>query len=170
MKNILIPIFLILSLTIMTSTSFAKEKKSWLDDFENALIKGKADIKNASEGLGYTPDEATVLEKAIKTAMKAGAPPCEAIKSAVKLDYKAYGVITNIYSAGGQVNLDQLCMCATENGISSEVVAQAAKDATSPLGTPVFKRDEITQAQCLGLGYTPEPLALVRTEKRKVSP
>jgi predicted amidohydrolase len=57
-----------------------------------------------------------------------------------------------------EVDLNQLCMCATESGVNKQVIAKAATDAASPLGKPIFPRDEIAQAQCLreiGLGYTP---------------
>jgi len=160
MKNILLLIFLVFNLLVLSSTGFAEEKPSgqeepsWDSVFAAALQKGKTPIQPA-EGLAYTPSEDTVLETAIQAAMEMKAPPCEAMKIAVDLKYNPYSVIKNIFGYGSQVNLNQLCMCATESGINKQIVASAAADAATPLGTPVFSRDEITQAQCIGLGYTP---------------
>lgn len=162
MKNILLSAFLIFSLAVLTSISFAEEKPSWDTIFAQALQKGKTPVQPA-EGLAYTPPEDTILEEAIEAAMKMEAPPCEAMKIAVDLKYSPYAVIKNIFGYGGKVNLNQLCMCATESGINKQIVASAAADASSPLGTPVFSRDEITQAQCIGLGYTPVAATLSRT-------
>ena len=154
MKNILLTLLIIFSLAILSSISFAKEN-SWETNFVQALQKGKSSANNQAGGLGYTPAEGTVLEQAIKEAMEAEAPPCEAMKIAVELKYSPYAVIKNIFGHGGEVNLNQLCMCATESGVNKQIVAKAATDAMSPLETPIFSRDEITQAQCIGLGYTP---------------
>ncbi len=149
---------LITGLVLMGSTGYAEENQSnlWETEFVTALQEGKAAASDSSEGLAYTPAQETVLEEAIKKAMEMKAPPCEAMKIAVDLKYSPYSTIRNIFGYGGQVDLNQLCGCATETGISKEIIAQAAAQAVTPLGTPVFSRDEITQAQCLtGLGYTP---------------
>ncbi|MCF6248812.1 MAG: hypothetical protein L3J69_15860 [Desulfobacula sp.] len=148
-----------ISLSFLTTIGFAEQKKEnqWEKDFVQALQKGKAKSMNKSGGLGYQGAESSVLEKAVKKAMEQKAPPCEAMKIAVNLQYQAYDVISNIFSQGAEVNLNQLCMCATESGINKQLVAKAAKDTVTPLGKPVFPRDEIAQAQCLndvGLGYT----------------
>jgi len=152
--TILSSIFVI---ALFTSYCFA-EDNLWENEFIQALQKGKTVVTRQSGGLGYTPSESTVLEKAIKRAMDMKAPPCEAMKIAIDLKYNPYSVIKNVFSSGGEVDLNQLCMCATESGINKQIVAKAASDATSSLGTPIFPRDEIAQAQCLreiGLGYTP---------------
>ncbi|MBU1344828.1 MAG: hypothetical protein KKE44_19260 [Proteobacteria bacterium] len=157
MKTILITTILIIGLMAFSYPGFAEENV-WEKDFVHALQKGKAKTTGQAEGLGYTPAEETVLENAIKQAMDLKAPPCEAMKIAVDLKYSPYSVIKNVFAHGGEVDLNQLCMCATESGINKQIVAKAAADATSSLGTPIFPRDEITQAQCLreiGLGYTP---------------
>ncbi len=150
---------LIFSLLFLTSIGFAKDKKenNWETDFIQALQKGKADRSQENGGLGYKAAESSVLEKAIKKALDQKAPPCETMKIAIDLQYQAYSVISSIFSQGAEVNLNQLCMCATESGINKQIVAKAAKETVTPLGTPVFPRDEIVQAQCLndvGLGYT----------------
>ena len=161
MKNVLLTILLIFSLAIFSSICFAQENL-WENNFVQALQKGRAAANNQGGGLGYTPAEESVLEKAIKEAMEMKAPPCEAMKIAVDLKYNPYAVIKNIFGYGGQVSLNQLCMCATESGINKQIIAKAAADAASPLGTPIFSRDEITQAQCIGLGYTPIATATPR--------
>lgn len=153
MKNIVVTLILILSLLAVSSIGFAEENL-WQQDFIQALQKAKAVSTDGGGGLGYTPSQEAALESAIKKAMEMKAPPCEAMKIAVDLKYDPYATIKNVFAYGGEVKLDQLCMCATESGISKQIIARAAADATSPLGTPVFPRDEIAQAQCIGLGYT----------------
>lgn len=149
-------IVLITGLALFSNSCLADEN-IWEKEFVQALQKGKAVMAEPTKGLGYTPAEETVLEGAIKKAMDLKAPPCEAMKIAVDLKYNPFSVLKNIFGYGGEVNLDQLCMCATESGVNKQIIAKAATDAMTPLGTPVFPRDEITQAQCLreiGLGYT----------------
>ena len=156
MKKILLTILLVFILAIFSSVSFAQDKNSWEKEFRTALQKGKTTITNKTEGLGYTPSEASVLEKAITKAMDANAPSCTLMKIAVDLKYNPYFVIKDIFSYGGSVGINQLCTCATESGINKQIVAKAATDAVSPIGTPVYRRDEISQAQCLreiGLGF-----------------
>ncbi len=148
-----------MGLLFLTTLGFAEQKKenNWEKDFVQALQKGKAKNLNKSGGLGYQAAENSVLEKAIKKALDQKAPPCETMKIAVDLQYQAYDVISNIFSQGAEVNLNQLCMCATESGINKQIVAKAANETVTPLGKPVYPRDEIVQAQCLndvGLGYT----------------
>ncbi|MCD4720947.1 MAG: hypothetical protein K8S13_13980 [Desulfobacula sp.] len=154
MKNIFL-IILSLSLVALSSISFA-EDNSWEKQFIQTLQAGRAINTNTGGGLAYTPTDDTVLERAIQKAMEMDAPPCEAVKIAVDLKYNPYSVIKNVFGYGGEVDLNQLCMCATESGINKQIIAKAAADAASPLGTPIYSRDEIAQAQCLtGLGYTP---------------
>ncbi len=150
MKNILITGILIIGLTFLAYPGFAEENP-WEQNFIQALQKGKVKITGQAEGLGYTPSEDVVLETAIEKAMGLKAPACEVMKIAVDLKYSPYSTIKNIFGFGSEVNLDQLCMCATESGVLKEIIAKAASDATSSLGTPIFSRDEIIQAQCLGL-------------------
>ena len=153
MRNILL-IILSLSLAAVSSISFAQDN-AWKAEFIEALEKAKAASANTSGGLGYTPSEDVALEEAIKKAMEMKAPPCEAMIEATRLEFNPYSIMKNIFGHGGEVDLNQLCMCATESGINKQIVAKAAADATSPIGTPIYSRDEITQAQCLtGLAYT----------------
>ena len=156
MKNLITASFIIIGLMIFSYPCVAEEN-GWEKEFVQALQKGKIVPSGQAQGLGYTPAEETVLEGAIKKAMESKAPPCEAMKIAVDLKYNPFSTLKNIFGYGGEVDLDQLCMCATESGINKQIIAKAATDAVTPLGTPVFPRDEITQAQCLreiGLGYT----------------
>ncbi len=163
MKRILLTTtLLIFSMALLSSMSFANEN-SWEKAYVNALQKGQKAVltnidNNKGGGLGYTPSQETILEGAIKNAIEMKAPSCQMMKIAINMDYNPYSVIKNIFSFGGAVDLNQLCMCATESGINKQIIAKAATEATSPLGTPVYSRDEIAQAQCLrniGLGYTP---------------
>ncbi|MFO7752056.1 MAG: hypothetical protein R6V41_02925 [Desulfobacteraceae bacterium] len=137
---------------------FSQSDEGWEQKFVNALQKGKEvpSEQGDSEGLGYTPSEEAVLEDAVAAALDENAPPCECMKIAVGMDYNPYNVLTTIYGAGKGVQLDEICMCATEEGIMKEVIAKAASDAVNPVGEKVFDRDEITQSQCLqvGLPYT----------------
>ncbi len=154
MRHRMITSLLIIGLLMFSYPCFAD---SWEKEFVQTLQKGKIIPAGQAQGLGYTPAEETVLEGAIKKAMELKAPPCEAMKIAVDLKYNPFSVLTNIFSYEGEVNLDQLCMCATESGVNKQIIAEAATKAITPLGTPVFERDEIIQAQCLkeiGLGYT----------------
>jgi hypothetical protein len=148
-------ILLSLSLLAVSSISFA-EDNLWEKELIQALQKGRAIGENTGGGLAYTPADETVLERAIQKAMEMNAPPCEAMKIAVDFKHNPYSVMKHIFGYGGEVDLNQLCMCATEGGVNKQIVAKAAADAASPLGTPIYSRDEIAQAQCLtGLGYTP---------------
>ncbi len=131
---------------------------AWEKEYIEKLQAGKENSRQLkTEGLAYTPAEETVLEEAIIQAMDEKASPCEAMKIAVDLDYNPYLTIKHIYGYGGEVDLNQVCMCATEAGIQKQIVARAAAEAITPLGEPVYDRDEIAQAQCLqqtGLAYT----------------
>ena len=94
------------------------------------------------------------------------------MKIAIDFEYNAYSVLKYLYAAGGQLGVDQLCMCATEAGVMKAIIAKAAMDAVTPLNEPVFDRDEITQSQCLGgeeiLAYTAlaKPLPRIPVEYR----
>ena len=141
---------------IGTVTAGFSQSADWEDQYVEALQKGKEAVQNQGGGLGYTPSEETVLQDAVKKALDQEAPACQCMKIAVNMDYNPYMVLTNIYGAGKGVKLDELCMCATEEGIMKEVIAKAASDAVTPSGEKVFARDEVTQSQCLqvGLPYT----------------
>ncbi len=78
------------------------------------------------------------------------------MKIAIDLKYNKYYILKYIYSTGGELEIDELCMCATEGGIAKHLIAQAVKDAVSYTGNPVYGIDEIAQARCInrGLGYT----------------
>lgn len=129
------------------------------DKLTASLQRGKAENKNTTGGLAYTAAEFSVLERAYIDLFKENedCPPCEVMKVSVDLEYNPYDVIKLIYSLGKDVRLDQLCMCAVEQGINKAIIANAAVDAQT-LDKPKFQRDEITQSQCLrgeeGLAYT----------------
>ena len=138
------------------AAGFSQSEADWEEEFVQALKKGKETAGTQTEGLAYTPSEETVFKEAVKKALDRDAPACQCMKIAVNMEYNPYMVLTNIYGAGKGVKLDDLCMCATEEGIMKEVIAKAASEAVGPAGDKVFDRDEVTQSQCLqvGLPYT----------------
>lgn len=171
-KSIIYLTIFIINAVILINAS-AIEAKNWRTTFIEELKKGKEiklpessineDGEEGEEGLAYTPAQEIVLEEAITVAIKENsAPACECMKLAIEFEYDAYLVLKNIYAAGGEVLLDQLCMCATEAGLIQAVIARAAADAKSKdpetLDEPIFSPDEIIQSQCLGgeegLAYT----------------
>lgn len=162
MRNTIKTAIIIVTVALLASSGFAEEKNIWEQEFVQSLQKAKIIKDQKSGGLGYTLDqeeaEELALKNAIQKAMDLKAPPCSAMKIAVDLKYKPYSVIKNVFASGGEVDLDQMCMCATEKGVTKQIIAQAAKEAQFD-GKPVFMPDEVTQAQCLqevGLGYQTE--------------
>jgi hypothetical protein len=152
MKKILFLIFvfcLVLSLGFAAGTMAASQ--NWEQELNEALgkIKTAADEGEPQEAL----DE--MIDEAVSSAMSAGGGGCQIMKMAVSSGINPYPVLVSIYSQG-QVSLDDICMCATEQGVSAAVVAQAATDAKGPDGAPAYSRDELAQCQCLqaGLPYT----------------
>jgi hypothetical protein len=155
MRNIIVLVLISTAFVVFALPGFAQENKAikWDAEFVQTLEKIRSQKKTG--GLGYTITEEEALEKAIKTAMDQKAPACEAMKLAVDLNFNPYAVVSGIFSSGAEIDLDQLCMCATESGISKSLMAQAASAAAD---ANMLNRDEITQSQCLreGLGYTEE--------------
>lgn len=148
-------ILLCVIFVIFSSISFA-QNNSWENDYRIALIKGKTITINTIKNTTSMLSETIVLKRAIKKALDLNAPPCIVMKIAIDFQYNPYYVIKDIYSYGGLLSIDQLCMCATESGINKQIIAKAATDAVSSIGTPIYRRDEIAQSQCLkdiGLGY-----------------
>lgn len=158
MKRLVLILMVICLAAALPATVFSDDskKKGWESEFIEALQQGKMPIMGEG-GLPYTPSEETVLEGAIQGAMQEEAPPCQVLTLAVEMEYNPYMVMKNIYSFEGEVDLDQLCLCATQKGISKQVIAKAAMDAQRN-GEPVFTLDEVTQSNCLqsdeGLAYT----------------
>lgn len=140
------------------SASSMGASQSWEQEFINALTKAKeaGQAGQRGEGLGYNQSPEQLLDEAIQDAMAQGGPPCQILRMAVDMDFNPYPVLLSIYSQGS-VDLDEVCMCATEQGVGKAVIAQAATSASGPSGTPAYNRDEIAQSQCLqeGLPYTP---------------
>ena len=165
-RNIIMrPLILWCTLTAFAATGGFAQSSLWERDFILALQKGKQQAIRNTGGLGYSLSESAVLEQAIARAMKQQAPPCDAMKIAVDLKYSPYEVIRQIFRHGGELDLDQVCLCATEKGIQKPIIARAAVDAATPDGASAFERDEVAQSQCLretGLGYT---LAMIPMER-----
>ncbi len=149
---------MILTILVCFSTAVAEEEKktSWEKEFIQDLQQGKMPLIGAG-GLPYTPSEEVVLEDAIKKAMEQDAPPCQCMVIAVELEYNPYMVLKNIYENEGELDLDELCICATQKGVDKQIIAKAAMDAQRN-GEPAFELDEITSSNCLqsdqGLAYT----------------
>ncbi len=169
MKHIIMGILLILALPLMITPGFAQDAQTpeWESDFISALEKIRAPQK--TDGLGYTLSEEEALEQAITNAMEQEAPACEALKIAVDRNFNPYNVMMGIFNSKAKVDLNQLCMCATETGdinMSKSLMAQAANAAVEG---NMITRDEVTQAQCLreGLGFTPEETALERGDQKE---
>ena len=137
MKKLLI-VFVVLMITV--SSGFTKEK--WSDKFSKSL------------SVSYEPLEKNdILKDAIDQAMNEDAPPCEVMRIAIGMDFKPYFVILFIYENNKDNNLDEICWCATSDGIEDFIVAKAAIDSK------VFRNNEIAKSECLkkGLAYTSLP-------------
>ncbi len=127
---------------------------SWDEEYVQSL--GKIKNPQRTDGLGYTLSEKESLEKAIQNAINQEAPTCQVLKIAVEMQFNPFSVLTGIFNSDAKIDLEQLCLCATETGddsISKSVMLKAANDAVEKNR---FRRDEVTQAQCLqqGLGFT----------------
>lgn len=160
------------------SSSSAQNGGNWREVFQSMLEKGKgAGEPSESGGLAYTQPESVALEEAISYALSGeqGDRACECMTMAVDYDYNPYTVLKTIYGQGGDLEIDQLCSCATSAGVTKAVIAKAATDAMTPLNEPVFDADEIAQSACLsGLAYTPnrQPVGTPRlkVKKKRASP
>ncbi len=99
-----------------------------------------------------------ILKDAVTKALDADAPPCEVMRIAIGKDYKPYFVIRYIYEYSNEVKLDDLCWCATSDGIETFIVSKAATDAKTSNNDPVFRQNEIAKSDCIkkGLAYTAE--------------
>ena len=182
MRDILTTLIIITGLIAFAIPGHAQNQNTtdqeadWEAVFTLALQDGRAEIKATSgadntEALAYTlsleeqrKQEDRILRQAIKEAVDMKAPPCQIMKTAIvdlkHLEFKPYSVIKNIYATGGEIDLNDVCECATEKGVSKQVITQAALDATDDNNKPVYMPDEITQAQCfrqdIGLGFSEE--------------
>jgi len=153
---------IVLGLTfIFSSVGLTQELNRWDTELVNDLKAIK--VQKKVGGLGYTLDEEEALKNAIQKAMDNKAPACEAMKLAIDLEFNPYNVISNIFNSGADIDLDQLCMCATEGGISKSLTTSAANAAVD---ANMLSRDEIIQSQCLneGLAYTEEGMIAPPTE------
>lgn len=173
MKKIALMIVLLATVFVYVSMTTAQDRDDsnglgWQNAYKEMLEKGKASVQTSNDGLAYTPAEATVLEEAVAYALSGeeGDRACECMKIAVELEYNPYLVLKTIYGLGGDLEIDQLCNCATEAGVTKAIIALAATDAVTPLDEPVYDEDEIARSQCLtGLAYqegglpqpTPQP-------------
>ncbi|MCK5097338.1 MAG: hypothetical protein KAR45_04505 [Desulfobacteraceae bacterium] len=151
---ILIPIFFIGIVPNCLAVEKQKQEK-WVTDF-TSMLDQKA----------TNPDEKKlVLKDAITKALDGDAPACEVMRIAIGMEYKPYFVIRYIYEYSQEVKLDELCWCATSDGVENQIISKAAADAKKPNNDPVFRQNEIAKTDCLkeGLAYTaalnsPDPI------------
>ena len=105
-------------------------------------------------------EKKALLKEAITEALDVDAPPCECMRIAIGLEYKSYFVIKYIYEHSKEVKLDDLCWCATSDGIEKHIIARAAAEAKRLNNDPVFRQNEIAKSECIksdeGLAYTAE--------------
>ncbi len=139
----------LLAVGFMFAANGLAQSEKWEEAFNSALAKAKEEAADSDA-------RKQLLDEAIRNALNQGAPGCQLLKMAVKSEFDPYAALLSIYSSG-MVGLDEICMCATEQGINKAVIAQAASNATASGGGSVYTRDEITQSQCLQaiLPYTP---------------
>jgi hypothetical protein len=162
MKKIAFSISVIFLVAMFSSTISAEDQGAgigWRDIYQDMLEKGKGIGEPETEdgGLAYTPPEEVVLEEAVSFALsdEKGDRACECMRMAVELEYNPYLVIKTIYSVGGDLEIDQLCLCSTEAGVMRAIIAQAATDATTSRNEPIYDEDEIARSECLrGLAFT----------------
>ncbi len=167
-KSILISIITLCTFFFLLSMAHASqgqedEKASWDEIYVNDL--GKIKNPDKTDGLGYTLSEEEALEQAIKRAIDKEAPACQVLKIGVEMKFNPYTVLSGIFNAEAKIDLEQLCLCATETGDSSIPKTLMLKAANDAVAKNRLRRDEVTQAQCLqqGLGFTvaqetPDPI------------
>ena len=142
--------------TLLYSLGFAQEEKN--TSWEETFVKDLAAIRSPqkTDAYGYTLSEEEALNAAIKKAMDQNAPACEVLKTAAGpgFNFNPYSVLTGLFSSKAKIDLEQLCICATETGdVPKSLMIQATNTAVDG---SLLARDEVTQAQCLqqGLGFT----------------
>ena len=163
--------------TVGTAQTAGEENQPWHLAFVSDLEKIGNPQK--TDGLGYTLTEEDALEQAIKKAINKEAPACQVAKIAIGMNFNPYSVLSGIFKSGGKIDLDQLCMCATEIGdsnpllselnlddvpIDKTVMKQAADDAVA---ANLITQDEVSQSQCLtdqGLAFTEAITPLERND------
>lgn len=158
MKKIAFSISVIFLVAMFSSIISAEDQGAgigWRDIYQDMLEKGKGIGEPETEP---EPEE-VVLEKAVSFALseEKGDRACECMRMAVELEYNPYLVIKTIYSVGGDLEIDQLCLCATEAGVMRAIISQAAMDATTSRDEAIYDEDEIARSECLkGLAFTVE--------------
>ncbi len=125
-------VLIICSLSIIVNANANEYNKTW----DQIFIKNTQTIE---------------ICNAIEIAIDNEAPICELMKTAIDLEFNAYDVLTCIFSSSSildKIDIDQLCLCATEIGIHKSIIVKSGIDN--------FNIDEVTQSQCMseGLGYT----------------
>jgi len=148
MKKLTLWVSIVTIIVMCSAMLFAEDPRkdeNWRNDYLTTLKKGKAiqlpsGQSQPAAGLAYTLPEAVALQEAITKALEKekGDRVCECMKIAVDMEYNPYLVIKTIYEAGGDLEIDQLCMCASEAGVMKAIIAKAAKEAVSKaLGTGI---------------------------------
>jgi hypothetical protein len=149
-------VFAVLGCFSLLATATAAQ--DWEQALTKALDAGKIEMARYESttakdgGLAYTRTEEKILTDAFTAAFKAKAPACGVMKLSIEKRYTPFMVIKTIYSVGENLNIDEVCTCATEAGVLKAVTLQAAREAKDSNEKPKFKPDEIAQSQCLGQG------------------
>ncbi|MCP3875019.1 MAG: hypothetical protein GY699_17940 [Desulfobacteraceae bacterium] len=128
-----------------------QKKEKWETEYLSVLNQQS----NSSD------EKKTLLKQAVTKALDGDAPACEVMRIAIGLNYKPYFVMRYIYEHSSQVKLDELCWCATSDGVEKPIISKAVADARASNNDPVFRQNEIAKADCLkeALAYTAEPNA-----------
>jgi hypothetical protein len=132
-----------------------QKKEKWETEY-NSILSQTATSPN---------EKRAFLKDAITKALDENAPACEVMRIAIGMEYKPYFVMRYIYEHSQGVKLDELCWCATSDGVEHPIISKAVADAKAPNNDPVFRQNEIAKADCLkqGLAYTatlntPDPI------------
>ncbi len=136
MKTIKILLLLIVLILVAMST---RAEDTWQQKFSLAI---DTNIEN--------PLRQKILKDGIAVALEEEAPPCEVMRIAIGKEYKPYFVIKYIYESSKDAKIDELCWCATNDGIEDMIIMKAVMDSE------VFRQNEIAKSDCLreALPYT----------------
>ena len=128
-----------------------QKKEKWVTEFESILDYQGDNID----------EKRALLKEAVNKALDGEAPACEVMRIAIGSGYKPYFVMKSIYEHSQGVKLDELCWCATSDGVAQAIISKAVADAKKPNNDPVFRQNEIAKSECLKdfLAYTVEPNA-----------
>jgi DNA-directed RNA polymerase beta' subunit len=83
---------------------------------------------------------------------------CDCLNMALGMGHNPYQVLQTIFEVGNDLELNQLCECASASGVMTATIAKAARDAVSSTNQNIYTISEIAQSQFFrgkeGLAYT----------------